>query len=132
MTLLEVTIKTGRTHQIRVHLASAGYVIAGDDKYGDFELNRQLVRSGLKRMFLHAWRLALETPDQSSEPMELVSQLPEELQNWVKALAPTAVIASYNRIPHRWDACKNTIQEPTFIKDIQWQITQNSWRRPNP
>ena len=55
--LLEVTIKTGRTHQIRVHLASSGHPIAGDDKYGDFALNRALQKHGLKRMFLHAWRL---------------------------------------------------------------------------
>ena len=43
-TLLDVTIKTGRTHQIRVHLASAGHPIVGDDKYGDFDLNKQLAR----------------------------------------------------------------------------------------
>lgn len=89
LTLLEVTIKTGRTHQIRVHLASAGFPIAGDDKYGDFELNRSLIRAGLKRMFLHAWRLRLNHPI-SDEPMELVSQLPEELQNWVKVLVKLA------------------------------------------
>ncbi|MEN9417707.1 MAG: hypothetical protein RI988_1327 [Pseudomonadota bacterium] len=46
-TLLEVTIRTGRTHQIRVHLAGAGHPIAGDDKYGDFALNRRLAREGL-------------------------------------------------------------------------------------
>lgn len=86
LTLLEVTIKTGRTHQIRVHLAHAGHPIAGDDKYGDFELNRQLVRSGLKRMFLHAWRLRLKSPS-TGEPLELVSQLPVELQDWVKSMA---------------------------------------------
>jgi 23S rRNA pseudouridine955/2504/2580 synthase len=86
-TLLEVTIKTGRTHQIRVHLASAGYPIAGDDKYGDFELNRQLPRAGLKRMFLHAWRLALVHP-LTSAPIELQTELPEELQDWVKSLKP--------------------------------------------
>ena len=83
--LLEVTIKTGRTHQIRVHLASAGYVIVGDDKYGDFELNRQLARAGLKRMFLHAWRLRLQHPV-SGEAMELHAQLPSELQGWVSGL----------------------------------------------
>lgn len=85
--LLEVTIKTGRTHQIRVHLASAGHPIAGDDKYGDFELNRQLQRSGLKRMFLHSWRLALAHP-LTSAPIELQSELPSDLQGWVTNLKP--------------------------------------------
>ena len=56
--LLEVTIKTGRTHQIRVHLAASGHPIAGDDKYGDFELNKALAKQGLKRMFLHAASIA--------------------------------------------------------------------------
>lgn len=82
--LLEVTIKTGRTHQIRVHLSSAGHPIAGDDKYGDFELNRQLARAGLKRMFLHAWRLRVTHPVTKS-PIELCAQLPEELQRWTPA-----------------------------------------------
>ena len=81
-TLLEVTIKTGRTHQIRVHLSHAGYPISGDDKYGDFELNRQLVRSGLRRMFLHAWRLRLAHPI-SGVAMELHSELPVELRDWL-------------------------------------------------
>lgn len=82
LTLLEVTIKTGRTHQIRVHLSHAGYPIAGDDKYGDFELNRRLARAGLKRMFLHAWRLRLAHPI-GGEPLELHSELPSELLAWV-------------------------------------------------
>lgn len=60
--LLEVTIKTGRTHQIRVHLAGNGHVIAGDDKYGNFEINKKLAKVGLKRMFLHAWNLRLTHP----------------------------------------------------------------------
>lgn len=81
--LLEVTIKTGRTHQIRVHLASAGYPIVGDDKYGDFELNRQLLRLGLKRMFLHAWRLRLAHPV-TGNAMELHSELPAELRAWAE------------------------------------------------
>jgi 23S rRNA pseudouridine955/2504/2580 synthase len=79
--LLEVTIKTGRTHQIRVHLSSAGYPIAGDDKYGDFELNRQLARVGLKRMFLHAWRLRLTHPV-TGNAIELHAELPAELKAW--------------------------------------------------
>ncbi|MGM9428000.1 RluA family pseudouridine synthase [Hydrogenophaga sp. MI9] len=82
LTLLEVTIKTGRTHQIRVHLSHAGHPIAGDDKYGDFELNRQLAKTGLRRMFLHAWRLRLAHPI-SGDAMELHSELPFELKNWL-------------------------------------------------
>ena len=81
MTLLEVNIKTGRTHQIRVHLSSAGYPIAGDDKYGDFSLNRALARSGLRRMFLHAWRLQFDHPV-SGERLALCSELPMELRDW--------------------------------------------------
>ena len=84
--LLEVTLKTGRTHQIRVHLATEGHPILGDDKYGDFELNRALARSnqvtGLKRMFLHAWRLQFNHP-LSAERIELLAPLPPELENFV-------------------------------------------------
>lgn len=80
--LLEVTIKTGRTHQIRVHLASQGHPIAGDDKYGDFELNRQLQKQGLKRMFLHAWRLQFNHPA-SNERIELIAPLPADLQKFL-------------------------------------------------
>jgi len=82
-TLLEVTIKTGRTHQIRVHLAHEGHAIVGDDQYGDFELNRQLARgeglAGVRfaRMFLHAGRLAFDHPD-SGERMQLQAPLPAE------------------------------------------------------
>ncbi len=77
-TLLEVTIKTGRTHQIRVHLASNGHPIVGDDKYGDFELNKQLAKQNFKRMFLHAWRLVVTHPAAQTE-MNLESRLPDDL-----------------------------------------------------
>jgi 23S rRNA pseudouridine955/2504/2580 synthase len=87
-TLLEVTIKTGRTHQIRVHLASQGHPIAGDDKYGDFELNKALQKQGLKRMFLHAWRLQFNHPA-TAERIELLSALPAELRKFIDhALSP--------------------------------------------
>ncbi|GAB3769828.1 RluA family pseudouridine synthase [Ramlibacter monticola] len=79
--LLEVTIKTGRTHQIRVHLASAGHPILGDDKYGDFELNKVLARQGLRRMFLHAWRLQFDHPA-TGERIALQAPLPPELQKF--------------------------------------------------
>ncbi len=80
-TLLEVTIKTGRTHQIRVHLASQGHPIAGDDKYGDFELNKSLRKQGLKRMYLHAWRLQFNHPA-TGERIELLAALPAELKKF--------------------------------------------------
>ncbi|WP_241659290.1 pseudouridine synthase [Extensimonas vulgaris] len=83
MTLLEVTIKTGRTHQIRVHLASQGHPIAGDDKYGDFELNKRLARRGLKRMFLHAWRLDFTHPA-TDAPVRLHAELPPELADFLQ------------------------------------------------
>ena len=86
-TLLEVTIKTGRTHQIRVHLASQGHPIAGDDKYGDFDWNKILQKQGLKRMFLHAWRLQFSHPA-TGKRVELKSNLPSELQLYVNHAKP--------------------------------------------
>jgi len=82
MSLLEVTIKTGRTHQIRVHLASQGHGIVGDDKYGDFDLNRRLHKLGLKRMFLHAWRLQFNHPS-TAERVELHAELPADLADYL-------------------------------------------------
>lgn len=82
-TLLEVTIKTGRTHQIRVHLAQAGHPVVGDPKYGDFALNRQFARgdglAGIRfeRMFLHARALAFDHPA-SGERIALQAPLPAD------------------------------------------------------
>ncbi|MBI3154593.1 MAG: RluA family pseudouridine synthase [Burkholderiales bacterium] len=78
--LLDVTIRTGRTHQIRVHLAHHGHPIAGDPKYGDFPLNRRLAReAGISRMLLHARRLAFDHPADGRR-IELESGLPAEWQ----------------------------------------------------
>jgi 23S rRNA pseudouridine955/2504/2580 synthase len=94
VSLLAVTIKTGRTHQIRVHLASAGHAIAGDDKYGDFERNRALQKIGLKRMFLHAWRLQFTHPA-GNERVALQADLPPEL----RALMPQAALEALGTHP---------------------------------
>lgn len=88
--LLEVTIKTGRTHQIRVHLASSGHPIAGDDKYGDFETNKALHKQGLRRMFLHAWRLQFDHPATGAR-IELLAPLPPDLHAFVPHDAPSRV-----------------------------------------
>ena len=87
-TLLDVTIKTGRTHQIRVHLQACGHPIVGDDKYGDFALNKALARgepvpgcaphTRFERMFLHARRLRFVHPA-SGEAIELEAVLPQNV-----------------------------------------------------
>lgn len=84
-TLLEARLLTGRTHQIRVHLAHAGSPICGDDKYGDFDLNRRLTREGLKRMFLHAARFRCLHPI-TGEPLNIAAPLPPELERFVNSL----------------------------------------------
>lgn len=83
--LLEAELKTGRTHQIRVHLTHLGFPLAGDDKYGDFPLNKQLQKRGLKRMFLHAFRLAFKHP-LTGEKLVLEAPLPEALESFLKQL----------------------------------------------
>ncbi len=82
-TLVEARLGTGRTHQIRVHLAHLGHPIAGDDKYGDFELNRRLAREGLKRMFLHAERFGCRHPG-TGEPFEVSAPLAPELRAFLE------------------------------------------------
>ena len=82
--LLEAELLTGRTHQIRVHLAHLGHPVLGDDKYGDFALNRELRKLGLKRMFLHAARVAFAHPV-SGKALDIASALPPELQRFATA-----------------------------------------------
>lgn len=86
-TLLDVTIKTGRTHQIRVHLAHAGHPIVGDPKYGDFALNREVARTRrFARMFLHARQLGFDHPV-GGHRVQLEAPLPPECASLVEALA---------------------------------------------
>jgi 23S rRNA pseudouridine955/2504/2580 synthase len=77
--LLEAELLTGRTHQIRVHLAHIGHPILGDDKYGDFALNKALRRRGLRRMFLHAAQLTFAHPA-TGERLTVRSPLPPDLE----------------------------------------------------
>ncbi len=83
--LLEAQLKTGRTHQIRVHLSHLGFPIAGDDKYGDFARNKELAKQGLKRMFLHAHAIAFAHP-LTGEPLRLMAPLAPELQVFLDKL----------------------------------------------
>ena len=83
--LLEAELKTGRTHQIRVHLAAVKHPIAGDTKYGNAELNRTLKHQGLKRMFLHSARLEIRHPLTGAE-LKIEAPLPADLQGFLDTL----------------------------------------------
>lgn len=88
--LLEAELKTGRTHQIRVHLSSSGFAIAGDNKYGDFALNRALLkadatRGALKRMFLHAHQITFTHPE-TGKNMTLNAPLAAECERFLVSL----------------------------------------------
>lgn len=73
--LLDAELRTGRTHQIRVHLAASGYPIVGDDKYGSDSVRAQFAALGFNRMFLHAHRLDIPHPI-TGEPLSLKTGLP--------------------------------------------------------
>jgi 23S rRNA pseudouridine955/2504/2580 synthase len=82
--LMQATLGTGRTHQIRVHAAHVGHPIAGDTKYGDKEANRHFREYGLHRLFLHASSMSFELDGRSygfSVP------LPEDLKKFLDVLA---------------------------------------------
>jgi len=85
LALLEAELRTGRTHQIRVHLTHLGFPLAGDDKYGDFAWNRALAKEGLKRMFLHARELSFTHPA-TGERVTLEAPLPADLAAYVDRL----------------------------------------------
>jgi 23S rRNA pseudouridine955/2504/2580 synthase len=96
--LLEAELKTGRTHQIRVHLASSGFPILGDDKYGDFALNRVLLkadqnRGALNRMFLHAHQITFTHPETGTQ-VTINAPLPAECERFLVSLGKPLNIAS--------------------------------------
>lgn len=87
--LLEAELKTGRTHQIRVHLSHLCFPIAGDAKYGDFARNKELMKQGLKRMFLHAHSISFNHP-LTQEALRIVAPLAPELQKFLDRLDQNA------------------------------------------
>jgi 23S rRNA pseudouridine955/2504/2580 synthase len=95
--LLEAELKTGRTHQIRVHLSASGFPIAGDDKYGDFTLNKALQKAdgnrvALKRMFLHAYKLSFTHPE-SGKVMTVHAPLADECERFLQSLGAQVALA---------------------------------------
>ena len=77
VSLLECDLETGRTHQIRVHLAHVGHPILGDDKYGDFDLNKALEKDGHKRMFLHAFQVIFLHPADVKREVRIEASVPK-------------------------------------------------------
>ncbi|MBX9705855.1 MAG: RluA family pseudouridine synthase [Gammaproteobacteria bacterium] len=83
--LVKAELKTGRTHQIRVHSASIGHPVAGDDKYGNKEFNKAMRQKGLKRLFLHAAELTFTLP-KTQEIMTIEAKLDTDLQDFINHL----------------------------------------------
>lgn len=83
--LVNADLQTGRTHQIRIHCQHLGYPIAGDDKYGVFEQNKLLAKTGLKRMFLHAHHISFKHPI-TNQIIDVECPLPPELANFLLTL----------------------------------------------
>ena len=75
---------TGRTHQIRVHLAAEDFPILGDDRYGDEDANREAKRQGLPRLFLHAQSISF--PDDHGNDRHFTTPLAEDLDRFLNAL----------------------------------------------
>ena len=90
-TLVDIRLDTGRTHQARVHAAHIGHPIAGDEKYGDWEFNRELRDLGLRRLFLHAARLRFAHPATGAK-IEVTADLPSDLENVLERLREPATV----------------------------------------
>jgi 23S rRNA pseudouridine955/2504/2580 synthase len=98
--LLEVTIATGRTHQIRVHAAHVGHPVAGDERYGDDDFNTYLKTFGLQRMFLHAHSVTFEWPD-TGDTFNASAPLPDDLRGVLTALEVKRSADAAGRRPAR-------------------------------
>lgn len=85
-TLVNADLQTGRTHQIRIHAQSLGYPIAGDDKYGNFDTNKSMIKIGLKRMFLHSHHINFKHPI-TNQNIDIECKLPEELAFFCNTLS---------------------------------------------
>ena len=94
-TLVRAVLKTGRTHQIRVHMQAQHCPIAGDERYGDYEVNKKLAKAGLKRMFLHAHQLKFTHP-MTNEPVQFTAPLPKALSQFLESISDEKTVSSLN------------------------------------
>jgi len=124
-TLLEVKLLTGRTHQIRVHAAYAGHPVAGDEKYGDIEFNRQLRPFGLHRLFLHAHSVSFEEPERRVT-LSVSAPLPPELHAVIDALTARA-----GRLRPA-GTTRAGVADPRFVSERPVAPARPAWRKPRP
>jgi len=83
--LVEATLHTGRTHQIRVHAQYRKHPIAGDEKYGDRDFNKLMRDRGLKRLFLHAKHVEFTLPS-TGQRISVIAPLDQELEACLKEM----------------------------------------------
>jgi len=95
VSLVELKLGSGRMHQIRRHMALIGNPILGDDKYGDFALNKQLKKErGIKRLMLHAWKLAFSLAG-SSKKITIMAPLPEYFMQFLEVEYGVGILSSF-------------------------------------
>jgi 23S rRNA pseudouridine955/2504/2580 synthase len=130
-TLLEVSLHTGRTHQIRVHAAHAGHPVAGDEKYGDETFNEVMKAAGLNRMFLHSHSVSFEWPQGAHGGLFSASApLPTELSAVIDALSGSAARTATR--PPRWGSKEASAQKRRSARregtgNVRFEARNDSW-----
>jgi 23S rRNA pseudouridine955/2504/2580 synthase len=129
-TLLDVSLHTGRTHQIRVHAAHAGHPVAGDEKYGDEAFNEEMKAAGLHRMFLHSHSISFEWPQGAHGGLFSASApLPAELSAVIDALSGGAARTATR--PSRWGSKDASARKPKPKREVREESpTQAPASRP--
>jgi len=85
MSFVEIELTTGRTHQIRVHANALGFPVAGDQKYGDKDKNKKMRKSGLNRLFLHAYEISV-LGSEKYKPVSVSAPLPDDLSEYLNLM----------------------------------------------
>jgi 23S rRNA pseudouridine955/2504/2580 synthase len=120
-TLLDVSLHTGRTHQIRVHAAHAGHPVAGDEKYGDATFNEEMKAAGLHRMFLHSHSISFEWPQGAHGGLFSASApLPAELSALIDALSGGRARTATR--PSRWGSKEASARKPKPKREAREEL----------
>lgn len=130
-TLLDVSLHTGRTHQIRVHAAHAGHPVAGDEKYGDEVFNEEMKAAGLHRMFLHSHSISFEWPQGAHGGLFSASApLPPELSAVIDAISGGRARTATR--PSRWGSKEAAASKPKPRREVREELPSESAAAPAP